>query len=105
MKIIDAKVEQFKARANLGGVVPINLTYQLIVLNGGEAAHLTISDAGNNFKNLAVAMNLGEKVNSSTLIDDIPDAGVVINEQNADNFTGDYTQEMSSRIIQKVGIK
>ena len=50
-------------------------------------------------------MNLGEKVNSSILIDDLPDAGVVQTEQTADNFTGDYTNEMSSRIIKKVGLK
>ena len=79
------------------------MTYSLVMMQ--DCAHLTISDAGNNLKNLIVAMKISDKPNSSSLIDDLPDPGIVQNEGNSDNFTADYTQEMAKRIIDKVNLK
>ncbi len=78
MKVIDNVSVQLKARAGMGGVVPINLTYMLILMPSSEteydSAHLIINDPSNSFSNLICAMNLYSEPSASPLINEMPDA-------------------------------
>ena len=53
MKIVDNVKVQLKARAGMGGVVPVDLTYMLILMPSSEtefdSAHLIINDPFNSF--------------------------------------------------------